>query len=74
MSEKQTSRLSDACIRASWEANRDAMQRFLLVEKKFNPKSIKKCIDNFIESMVFARIPSTTERGIHAAWETYKDE
>lgn len=66
--------LSDSCIRAGWEAERDSMRQFLIKEKKFNPKSVERCIDNFIESAVFAKIPCQSEAGITAAWKRYKFE
>lgn len=67
-------RLSEQCIRASWEIHRDEMRVWLLTEQKFNPKSVDRFIDNFVETMVFARIPSKTGAGIIAAWVQFQKE
>lgn len=64
--------LTDACIRASWEVHRVSMRQFLLKEKKFNPKAVDRVIDNFINSMVFAKLPNESLDGIAAAWKVYK--
>lgn len=64
--------LSDQEIRASWEAERDSMHKWLITEKKFNPKSVDQFIDNYIESMVFAKLPCPSKAGIRAAFETRK--
>ncbi len=55
--------LSDACIRAGWEAERENIHKDLLA-RKFNPRSIDRVADNFIESMVFAKLPCTTPTGL----------
>jgi hypothetical protein len=59
--------LTELEIRASWEAERDEIRAFC-VEKKFNRKSIERFIDNYINSMVFARIPCPSKRGVLAAF------
>lgn len=63
--------LTDAEIRASWEAEREELRKFC-IEKKFNRKSIERFIDNYIESMVFAKLPCQSTAGIAAAWREYK--
>lgn len=65
--------LSAEAIRRSWLAERDSMRGFL-TEKKFNPQSADKFISNFIESMVFARIPCTSRGGILAAAKQHAKE
>lgn len=67
-------RLSEECVRASWEAVRDDMRQYLLNDLEFNPRSVKRAIDNFINSMVFAQIPNTSPPGIKRAFEVYQHE
>lgn len=67
-------KLSEECVRASWEAERDNMRQWCLKEKKFNPKSVERFIDNFIDSMAFARIPCGSTNGIAASWNQFKRE
>lgn len=62
--------LSDDCIRASWEAERESLFTYL-VEKKFNPKHIPRVISNFISSMVYAKLPCTSEAGVKAAYHCF---
>lgn len=64
--------LKDSVIRASWEAERHSMRKWLLKEKKFNPNAVEKFIDNYIDSMVFAKLPCGSEAGIKAAWTEFK--
>lgn len=66
--------LSEQAIRASWEAERESMRKFLLEEKKFNPKSVEKFIANFINTMVFAKLPCTSMPGFQAASKQYARE
>lgn len=66
-----TPRLSDAAIRAGWEAERVSMEKWLVEEKKFNPKHVKRMVDNYIDSMVLAKLPCPTRSGIEAACRTY---
>ena len=69
-----TDYLSSGCIRASWEVYREEMREWLLTEQKFNPRSVDRVIDNFVETMVFARIPSKTGAGIIAACKQFQRE
>jgi hypothetical protein len=62
--------LSDQAIRASWEAERESMREWLL-KKKFNPNAVDKCINNFIESAVFAKLPCQSKAGVLAACGRY---
>ncbi len=55
-------------IRASWEAERDSMRHFLLTEKRFNPKSVERFLNTYIDSMVFAKLPCTTKQRVRAAF------
>lgn len=66
--------LSEEVVRASWEAERDSIRAFLLIERKFNPKYVEKAVTNFIESMAFARIPCGTGAGIATSWRQFKRE
>ena len=66
--------LSEQCVRDSWEIERESMRRLLLAEKKFNPKSVDRAVENFIESMAFARIPCPSHGGICAAWNRFNSE
>ena len=62
--------MSDACIRASWEAERENMRTFLS-GKRFNPKYVDRVVSNFINSMVYAKIPCYSESGIKAAYSLF---
>lgn len=66
--------LSDRAIRESWEAERDSMRKFLLEEKRFNPKSVNKFIENFIDSMVFAKLVCPSQNGVRAAFQQFRRE
>lgn len=66
--------LSTNVIRASWEACRSEIIDMLIHEKKFNPKTAPKAADNFIESMVFAKLPNTSAKGIEAAYREFAGE
>ncbi len=62
----QEDQMLSACLRAGWEAERESIRKDL-IERKFNPRSVERVIDNFINSMVFAKLPCTTTRGIAAS-------
>lgn len=64
--------LTEPVIRASWEVERAEIIRFLIDEKKFNPRAAPKAADNYIESMVCARLPNASRAGITAAWRAFK--
>jgi|GEM_PF-5416540 len=63
--------LSASAIRASWEADRDHIRRWCIKEKKFTPMGAEKFVRNFIDSMTFAGIPSTSREGINAAYREW---
>lgn len=65
--------LSESSIRKGWEAERENICKDLLA-KKFSPKSIDRVADNFVESMVFAKIPCTTRTGVLAAAKQHERE
>lgn len=70
-------RLSESVIRAGWEAMREDMRADLLsgkipgTGKRFNPNSVEKFIDNFINSAVFAQLPCTNEKAVIAMFTRY---
>ena len=66
--------VSERAIRAGWEAERANIEKRMREEMKFNPKAIHKACDNFIDSMVFARIPCTTLKAIACACEIHQHE
>lgn len=66
--------LSDQAIRESWEAERESMRKFLLEEKKFNPWSVDDFIENFIDSMVFAKLVCQSKNGLQAAFKRFRLE
>ena len=52
--------LNKDVIRAGWNAERQSIINHL-IERKFNPKYVQKVASNFIDSMVFAGLPCTSE-------------
>lgn len=66
--------LSDATIRASWIGEKAAIRQWLIEQKRFNPKSVDKFIETFIESMVFAKILCTSDGGMKAAFRQFATE
>lgn len=65
--------LSDASIRAGWETQREDIRKQLL-SRGFNKNSLDRAATNFIESMVFAKIPCTKPEAIKAAAKQYVRE
>lgn len=46
------------------------MRKWLIEEKRFNLKSVEKFINNYIDSMVFAKLPCTSKAGVRAAFKS----
>ncbi len=65
---------ADATIRASWIAEKESIRQFLIEQKKFNPKSVDKFIHNFVESMVFAKLPCQSRAGVRSAFQQFANE
>lgn len=60
MTREQQCEMAAVLTRRVWESRRADMAKFLIEQKKFNPKAVPKVIDNFIESMVFTAAASGT--------------
>lgn len=54
-------------VRDTWNRRRPEIRKWLIEEKRFNPKSVERFIDNYIDSIVFvaeaqSRVDAATAR------------